>query len=287
MPRANSWTEPLVLKLIDRHHGKRPEDILEAHAEQLLRESEQGHSLPVDVDLIASVLGIRRRVASLDFAGRIYAEPSGQLMMDLNVDDAEPRRRFTEAHELMHVAFPGFKRESRYRADEYAGGHPRNREEEYLCDYGAAALLMPRSLVGERFRVNEGLRAVEGLSDEADVSLEAAGNRVVSLSAVASAFLVLAMMHKPADAPALRRGEHLPLRLRIRYATTANLDLYLPRFKSAYERSALCRAWNGSSLEQGLEPLPGGDRSRLFQFEAKAYGAGDNRRVLALARPAT
>jgi hypothetical protein len=95
------------------------------------------------------------------------------------------------------------------------------------------------------------------------------------------------MMHKPADAPALRRGEHLPLRLRIRYATTANLDLYLPRFKSAYERSALCRAWNGSSLEQGLEPLPGGDRSRLFQFEAKAYGAGDNRRVLALARPAT
>src|SRR5919204_3110780 len=104
MPRADGWSEPLVVKLIERHHGKPPEDILEAHADRLLRESEQGDSLPVDVDLIASVLGIRRRVASFDFAGRIYAEDSGQLVMDLNATDTEPRRRFTGAHELMHVA---------------------------------------------------------------------------------------------------------------------------------------------------------------------------------------
>jgi hypothetical protein len=285
MPRSNGWSEPLVLKLIERHHGKAPEEILEAHAERLLRESEQD-TLPVNIDLIASVLGIRRRVAPFDFAGRIYAEESGQLVMDLNAHDAEPRRRFTGAHELMHVAFPGFKRESRYRADASSGGHPRNREEEYLCDYGAAALLMPKHLVADRYGVDDGLAAVETLADEAEVSLEAAGNRIVSLSSIPAAFLVLAMSHKPADTPALRRGEDVPECLRLRYGTTANLDLYLPRHKSAQEGSALCRAWEGLSIERGLEPLPGGSPGAVFRVEAKAYGAEENRRVLALARPA-
>ena len=285
MPRSNGWSEPLVLKLIERHHGKLPEDILEAHAERLLRESEQDR-LPINVDLIVSVLGIRRRVAPFDFAGRIYAEESGQLVMDLNADDAVPRRRFTGAHELMHVAFPGFKRESRYRADASAGAHARNREEEYLCDYGAAALLMPRQLVADRYRIDDGLEAVEALANEAEVSLEAAGNRLVSLSSNPAAFLVLAMAHKPADAPALRRGEDVPERVRLRYATTANLNLYLPRYKSARDGSVFCRAWEGWSVQQGLEPLPGAGGAGAFRIEAKAYGVGGNRRVLALARAA-
>lgn len=283
MPRSNGWSEPLVLKLIERHRGKRPEEILEGHAERLLRESEQ-ESLPVDVDLIASVLGIRRRVAPFDFAGRIYAEESGQLVMDLNADDGEPRRRFTGAHELMHVAFPGFKRESRYRADASSGGHSRNREEEYLCDYGAAALLMPKRLVAGHYRIEDGLDAVETLANDASVSLEAAGNRLVSLSPTPATFLVLSMSHKPADTPALRRGDDVPERLRLRYATTANLDVYLPRYKSARDGSALCRAWEGWAVERGLEALPGADNAGAFRVEAKAYGAEDNRRVLALAR---
>lgn len=285
MPSSKDWSEPLVLKLIARHGGKRPEDILEAHAERLLRESEQD-VLPVDVDLIASVLGIRRRVGQFGFSGRIYAEESGQLVMDLNADDGEPRRRFTGAHELMHVAFPGFKRETRYRADAATGANLSNREEEYLCDHGASTLLMPRQLVAHRYRAEDGLEAVEALASDAEVSLEAAGNRLVSLSATPTAFLVLAMNHKPADTPALRRGEEIAARLRLRYATTANLRLYLPRHKSAREDSALYRAWDGWGIERGLEPLPGGDGAGVFRVEAKAYGADQNRRVLALARPA-
>ncbi len=283
MSRNNGWHESLVLKLIQRHQGKRPEEILEAHANRLLQESDQ-NGLPVNVDLIASVLGIRRRIAPFDFAGRIYAEESGQLVMDLNADDGEARRRFTGAHELMHVAFPGFTREFRYRADVASGAYLRNREEEYLCDYGAAALLMPRRLVADTFDFEHGIEAIEALADAAQVSLEAAGNRLVSLSTKPAAFLVLAMSHKPADTSALRRGEHLPERLRLRYATVANLDLYLPRYKSALNGSALCRAWEGWLVERGVEPLPGGERGGAFYVEAKAYGAAENRRVLALAR---
>ncbi len=68
--------------------------------------------------------------------------------MDINQRDSPERQHFTEAHELIHTAFPGFKRERRYRSDAAAmERHPPNREEEYLCDFGAAALLMPAQLV--------------------------------------------------------------------------------------------------------------------------------------------
>jgi hypothetical protein len=84
-PTSRTWTEPLVTKLIKRHRGADPEEILERHAEQLRHDAEQD-ALPIDVDLIASVQGIRRRLETWDFAGRIYADVDGQLVMDLNAD---------------------------------------------------------------------------------------------------------------------------------------------------------------------------------------------------------
>jgi hypothetical protein len=286
MTRNSQWTERLVLRLVERHKGKSPTEIVEEEANRLLHESEQ-HDLPVDVDLIASCLGIKRRIASLAFAGRIYAEESGQLVMDLNSDDSEPRRRFTAAHEIIHTVFPGFKREARYRTDASSEANPRNREEEYLCDLGAAALLMPRAIVSRRLTGNDGLATVQDLANDANVSLEAAANRVVSLSETPLAFLVLSMSHKPADNPALQRGEDVAKGLRLRYATTSHLDTYLPRYKAAHEASALCRAYRACSIQQGLEPLPGAEPDGLFTVEAKGYGNDQNRRVLALARPAT
>jgi IrrE N-terminal-like domain len=285
MPRTETWSEPVVLKLIARHKGKAPEEILEQQAERLLREADQD-TLPINVDLVASVLGIRRRLMPLPYAGRIFAEPSGQLVMDLNSNDASPRRRFTQAHEVIHTVFPGFTREARYRADETPGGNARNNEEEYLCDVGAAALLMPRHLVTSAYRIADGLPAVEALSGDADVSLEAAGNRLVSVSEEPAAFLVLTLTHKPADTPALRRGEPVEQRVRVRYGTTSGLDLYLPRYKSAPPGSGLCRAWESGRRVRAIEPLPGADSAGQFHVDAKVYGSGVQRRVLALARPA-
>ena len=78
MPKSESWSEPLVVKLIERHHGTEPEQILD-HAEALLNESEQesasrrrgSHRLEFSAYAV---------VSSLPYAGRIYAEPSGQLV---------------------------------------------------------------------------------------------------------------------------------------------------------------------------------------------------------------
>ena len=114
--RSRPWTEPLVLKLLARHPGGSAEQIIERHADKLRREAEQ-HEMPIDVELVASVQGVKHRRAGHDFAGRIYADLDGQLVMDLNDQDGAERQRFTCAHELIHLAFPNFKKETRYRLD--------------------------------------------------------------------------------------------------------------------------------------------------------------------------
>ena len=264
-----------------------PRQAIENYAERLLSEAKQNR-LPIDVEMVASVKGVRSRRGAHDFAGRIYVEADGQLVMDLNADDSPSRQRFTCAHEMMHTAFPNFTEEKRYRFDVSVEAKPLNQEEEYLCDLGAAALLMPVALIANRYRLAKGgLKDVEKLSRKANVSLEAAGNRLAELSDEPAAFMVFEHGHKPADRPALRRGEAVAKRVRLRYAHCSGLDIYLPRFKSASDNSAITQAYETGSTETAIEELPGVEIGETFEIEAQRYGSGDLERVLAVARPAT
>jgi Zn-dependent peptidase ImmA (M78 family) len=263
-----------------------PRQAIENYAEQLLSETKQDR-LPIDVETVASVKGVRARRGAHDFAGRIYVEADGQLVMDLNARDSPSRQRFTCAHEMMHTAFPNFTEERRYRFDMSVEAKPLNQEEEYLCDLGAAALLMPVALVANKYRLAEGgLKAVEKLSHKANVSLEAAGNRLAELSDKPVAFMVFEHGHKPADRPALRRGDAVAKRVRLRYAHSSGLDVYLPRFKSASDDSTITLAHRTGNMENAIEELPGIENGKMFEVEAKCYGTEDLERVLAVARPA-
>lgn len=282
-----SWHEPAVRGLMQQHEGKDPEVLVDAYAERCLREAD-ARSLPIDVEGVASFLGIRIRVAEQPFAGRIYVDPSGRLVLDLNAADSEARRRFTCAHEIMHTAFPGFHRDSRYRVDRTVGGFERSRsEEEYLCDRGAAAMLMPTSLVSGLFDAGRGLSDVERLAGVARVSLEAAAIRLVSLSERPTVFLVFEWGHKPADVPFLRRGGLPEKKLRVRYGMAHALNLRVPRYVSAPDASPYLRSLDGIRTVRGTGTVPGDVSGRPFLIEAKAYGRAEGtRRVLAFARPA-
>lgn len=282
---TKTWSEPLVLDLIAEHESGDPIAAVESYA-QRLRESARQNELPIDVDLIASCKGIRRRAAAHDFAGRIYVESDGQLVMDLNSSDSPERRRFTCAHEMIHTAFPNFTEEKRYRLDATADAKPVNQEEEYLCDLGAAALLMPGALLDGFDIATEGLKAVTKLSARAEVSLEAAGNRLAGLSTEPVAFMVFEHGHKPADRPALRRGEEIPKQVRLRYARCSeSLPVYLPRFKSAEADSPIAKAYSTGEVEHGPGTLPGAPKAGVFEIEARCFGYEDRKRVLAVATP--
>lgn len=284
MPARTEWHEPLVRKLIASNGGLGPERIMECYADELRLAAGQ-MELPIRPHLIASCHGIKRRRANYDFAGRIYAEPSGQLVMNVNDQDSDERQHFTEAHELMHPAFPGFTREARYRLDASMDRHAENSEEEYLCDLGAAALLMPSQLVGHLYTVRGGLHDVERLSADAEVSIEAAANRIVALADEPSVVLCLTRSHKPADRPALRKGEDVPKRLRVRYAVASHLNVYVPKFKGADDESVFCRAAGGVSVVADVATLPGAEQAGPFRIQAKRYGTNKLERVIAIARP--
>jgi hypothetical protein len=277
-----TWTEPTVLGLLRKHRGRDPETVIDDYVEQQLVAGRQ-RKLPIDVDGVASLLGIKQRVDSFPFAGRIYAEPSGQLVMDLNGDDYEPRRRFTCAHEIIHTAFPGFQKQERYRSDASTGGYTVRDEEEYLCDRGAASLLMPARLVAERFDLDDGLDALEALHDAADVSLEAAGNRIISLAGRRAMLLVLEVAHKPADRPALRRGERVEPRLRVRYGTSSNMTAFVPRHKSVADDSLFVRALETGRRQRGRTYLPGAERYGMVEVECASYPYAGRDRVIAVA----
>ena len=284
MAKRREWQEPLVRQLIDENEGAHPEDIIERYADELRRQAGQDR-LPVRPHLIASCHGIKRRQGTYDFAGRIYAEPSGQLVMDINEGDSQERQHFTEGHELIHSAFPNFAKEGRYRLDALMDRHSENKEEEYLCDIGAAAMLMPAELVASEYSVRSGLSDAERLSTEAEVSIEAAANRLIALADEPCVLLCLVWCHKPADRPALRKGQDVPKRLRVRYGVTNHLNLYVPKFKSVDVGSVFECAAEDDVVCRDITLLPGMDASGLFRVEAKRYGAGKVERVLALCRP--
>jgi hypothetical protein len=272
--------------MLRTHRGRPADTVMARHAQRFLSESGQAE-LPIDVDGIASLLGIRRRTGPWPFAGRIYAEPNGQLVMDLNAEDAPPRRRFTCAHELMHSAFPGFRKEMRFRTDITVGRHPPGYQEEYLCDVGAAHLLMPHELVATRYRVSGGLRAVERLAKAAHVSLEASGNRLVDLATEVVAFVVLEVGNKPAEWRRLRAGIAAQPRLRTKYAVRGGISAYIPRYKSAEDDSIFVEALQGNGIVRGYATLPGAEQAGAFDIEVKSYprqsGGLTIQRVLALA----
>lgn len=286
MSVSDAWGEPTVLRLIERNSQKDPVALIEGYANRCLREA-NGHSLPVDVLGIASLLGIRVRVAEQPFAGRVYVDEGGRVIVDLNARDSEVRRRFTCAHEIMHTAFPGFRRDARYRLDRSVGSWERSRgEEEYLCDRGAAALLLPVHSVEGLFDVGRGLGDVERLASAARVSLEAAAIRLVSLSTQPTVFILLDLGQQ-ADIPRLRRGEAKKEQLRIRYGFAAGLGLRVPRHGLAATESIYLRALNSRGAIRGIDTIPGVPSRHRFLIEAKAYGREElpeSRRVLALAR---
>ena len=105
MTANRTWSEPLVQRLVELRQADDPEQAITAYANELRAEAGEV-ALPIDVGAIASLKGVKRRQGDYDFAGRIYAEPGGQLVMDLNANDNQRRRRFTcaEAYDVLPSA---------------------------------------------------------------------------------------------------------------------------------------------------------------------------------------
>lgn len=118
----------------------------EAVAGQLLATTGVSTAVPVDPDAVASALVVQIVPADLQESGRLVPTGSGPAIL-VNRSDPLPRRRFTVAHELAHLALLNPKVGGAAGADAARVF----RSEEAFCDAVAGALLMPRRFMVARF----------------------------------------------------------------------------------------------------------------------------------------
>jgi hypothetical protein len=103
-------------------------------------------SIPLDLDALASFLGIARsedRPAHSKDA-ELVPTGNGRVVIRVNSDRPETRIRFSVGHEITHTFFPNYQIKTWCRTD--ARFRNRNNPDdllEMLCDIGAAELILP------------------------------------------------------------------------------------------------------------------------------------------------
>lgn len=165
-----------------------PERLMARLCDELLEEA--GCSAPVDVRLLASFRRARIEEAEQAHAGLLIPGDRG-LVIRVRASDSEERRRFTVCHEICHTFLPGYQEAIETRADlDVERFDPRD-PEEYLCDVGAAELLLPRRDMIPLLHAEFALDDVIALAATFRASIEATGLRCVDLSSQPVAFIVL------------------------------------------------------------------------------------------------
>ena len=266
--RGSPQPDGLVRRLLDQHQWSgAPEELVVRLCEELLEEA--GVRVPVDVRMLASFRGIAA-ITAVDQAeaGCIFCAGE-RLLVQLRASDSPERQRFTICHEILHTFFPGFREERRTRTDTTVGHFDRNQLEEYLCDLGAAELLLPREPFLAALPARPSFDDVIELAATFAASLEATAIRVVSVATVPMALVVLEPAWKPAEQRELARratqpalagleGGPPPKKLRVRWAYGPRMTT-IPKHKSVDDASPLANVletggvdyWGASGLTSG------------------------------------
>jgi len=258
--------DSVIDAFLRRHRGTDAEAVVRRLCRRLLAEA--GATVPVDMRMLASYRGVAEvAVADQDEAGCIYYD-GDRLVIRTRRADSEQRRRFTIGHETSHTFFPGFQDERRSRTDPTVGRYDRSRTEEYLCDLGAAELLLPRRDVLPRLRGRIDLNTVIDIAAAFDSTIEAAALRVAALSRRPTAVAVLepgwrqseeAEMRRRGTSPAPDRPP-IPKKLRVRWSASHGGFPVIPRNKSIGDTTLLADILDRHHAdyhgETGLTPGP-------------------------------
>lgn len=139
---------------------------------------------------------------------------------------------------MIHILFLQAGAVGRERTDLAVGAFDARRREEYLCDHGAAELLLPRQEFLARSSDEPDMDSVVELAAAFDASLEATARRLVACGSRPAALVILEPRLKPAE---LRRMTQTALpgmdapafdaKLRVDYSFGVGLP-FIPPHKS-------------------------------------------------------
>jgi hypothetical protein len=145
--------------------------------------TDQGWSGPPwDVELLASLRDIRVENTDLLARGQDALWTSGRVLVSRRA--ARTRRRYSIAHEIVHSFLATHDEGADLSAMSPSGKEAAEGELEYLCQVGAAELLMPWESYCARMGTGmPGVLFILQLARDFEVSPEAASRRAVDLAA--------------------------------------------------------------------------------------------------------
>lgn len=240
--------------------------------------------LPINVGLAASCWHARVDFNDSDIAGSIRWVDRG-FVIAVPASDREPRRRFSIAHEIIHIPFmQASATNGLTRVDASTGEFDHASQEERLCDLGAAELLMPAAALAEHLPAAPSMEDVLWVANVCDTGIEAAARRVLDLSGIPGSVVVLEPSHKPSEDRDLRRRRQEPAlpgfefvaprpRLRVKYAIDAGLGK-IWKMKSFDDSSELAQDVLGGGVDATIETglLPGAHHVSARQLPYRRDG---------------
>jgi predicted transcriptional regulator len=251
-----------VQSLLD-HHGAEddPEALICRLCNQLLANA--GESAPVDLEVLASFRNAEVTLNEQAQAEIIYWD-GDRFKIKVRAADSDGRRRFSVAHGIVHTWF--------FETDSTVSGSTSHwsRDEEQLCDLGAAALLLPESEFRAKCPSGVTMGDILELAAGFQASAEATALRAATLSPEPMAMVVLEMAVKPAEVKKMARQRLQPSFLgleppavapKLRVVKSFGQGLaFIPRYKSVDDGSALAEILTADAIDFiGPTGLIGGD----------------------------
>ena len=240
--RLDAKPDPRIAAFLARHDSSDPVVTITRLCADLIEDA--GATVPVNLEMLASF-----RNATVTVVGQEQTETimwdGRHFVIRVRQADTEGRQRFSCAHAILHTYFM----ETGNGVTASTPRHSWSRGEEDLCDYGAAELLLPRAAFTAACPSHPDMNDVLTLAGAFQASAEATALRVVTLSSVPAAIVVLEPSLKPADLSRSVRhrsqsalpgftSQHPAPRLRVQKSFSYQLP-FLPRHKSIGESTPL------------------------------------------------
>ncbi len=269
-------------------------------------------SLPISVDILASLRGINRSeevpVHSPD--AELVPDGSGGMTMRVNVDRPETRQRFSVAHEISHTFFADYTTKAWCRTD--ARYRDRDNVEDFLemlCDIGAAELLFPQPWFGRDAKAVTDAAGIITLASIYHASREATIRRYAETSPESVAAVFFTWKLKPTQKGTIGNANQKnlfgisaedelrdALRLRIEYSIASESfkteGYFLPKDKSVENDGAIYRAASTGLPVDDQCHLDFGQASGTYRVSAiplwtaeNQLGATGENTVVAVLRP--
>ena len=274
------WGSDSVKSLLSESQESDPVEAMRTKAAALIERCELDGP-PIDHEMVASFRGIQEvRPAKMKESGALIPLAQGEFLVLVNERDSKPRQRFSCKHEISHTLFPNYIQNPSKKSDMSVGEYGIDAEEEYLCDVGAAELLMPRKFFHPHLQ-DRGC-AIEVISELAhlyEASLEAVAVQMVQSALHECAIIVWHSGHTPTQTDILNSGQcffedmddwtGVPKKLRTRYAlATPNFDYFFPKDKSVELNSPIHHCYLTGKVCKGETAFHDGKSFKHYHTES-------------------